>query len=80
MSFSKSKLRTYATLYINDSLDYESKGKSELVEQVIKPLASNLIMESKSTPTQLINEHFQKQNLEGKTIINDFMDYLENLD
>lgn len=80
MNISKNKLIEHAQNYINDSISYDETSKSTLTENILKPFTTKLITESKKDTTKLINEHFQKQNLEGKEIIDDFLTYIENLD
>lgn len=78
MKISKNNLSEIIKLYLEDTESYGEVSDLILAESVLNPL-KNLILESKTSVTNILNETYKKSSKEEKNIIKDFTLYLDNI-
>ena len=78
MKISKNNLSEIIKLYLEDTESYGEASDLILAESVLNPL-KNLILESRTSLTNILNETYKKSSKEEKNIIKDFTLYLDNI-
>lgn len=79
MKISKEQLNEYIKLYLNDVEDYGDDNELIIAETTLSKLQNNLITESEFDLQQVITEAINKSQQKSKTVLTDFLIYIENI-
>ena len=79
MKISKEQLNEYIKLYLNDVEDYGDDNELIIAETTLSKLQNNLIIESEFDLQQVITEAINKSQQKSKTVLTDFLIYIENI-
>jgi hypothetical protein len=77
MKLSKDKLTEYINLYLNDVCDYGDDGEYEVIETILKPIASTL--EEGEHDMYFVLKETAKNSTQHKQIILEFISYVNEV-
>jgi hypothetical protein len=77
MKVSKDKLTEYINLYLNDVHDYGEDGEYEIVESILKPIASTL-EEGEHDVDSMLKET-AKNSFQHKQSVLEFLEYINEI-